>query len=140
MLGGGTDTSAVFLEWALSELVQHPEMMKRAQDELDKVVGKQRPVLELDFANLPYLQAIIKENFRLHPPGRRQCPGLNLGQLMVQCGLATILHAFDWSPPPNVKPKDMNMIEAFGLATPLAEPLVVIAKPRLPPQVYKPSI
>jgi cytochrome P450 len=140
MIGGGTDTTAVTLEWALSELVHHPEMMERAQDELDKVVGKQRPVLESDFANLPYLQAIIKENFRLHPAGRRQCPGLNLGQLMVQCGLATILHAFDWSPPPNVKPKDMNMIEASGLATPLVEPLVVIAKPRLPPQVYKPSI
>jgi cytochrome P450 len=60
MLGGGTDTTAVTLEWALSELVHHPEMMERAQDELDKVVGKQRPVLESDFANLPYLQAIIK--------------------------------------------------------------------------------
>jgi cytochrome P450 len=66
MIVGGTDTSVITLEWALTELIRHPKIIKRAQEELDKVVGRNRQVLESDFPNLPYLQAIIKENFRLH--------------------------------------------------------------------------
>ncbi len=41
--------------------------MKRAQEELDTNVGITRPMLMSDLPNLPYLQAIIKENFHLHP-------------------------------------------------------------------------
>jgi len=67
MLGGGTDSSAITMEWALTELIRHPKIMKRAQEELDTIVGMTRPVLPSDLPNLPYLQAIIKENFRLHP-------------------------------------------------------------------------
>jgi len=55
----------------------------------------------------------------------------------VQYGLATILHAFDWSPQPNVKLEDMNMMETFGAICPKVEPLVAIAKPRLSPQICK---
>jgi flavonoid 3'-monooxygenase len=64
MLEGGTNTSAFTLEWALLERIFHLEIMKRAQEELDTVVGNNRQVFELDLPNLPYLQAIIKENFR----------------------------------------------------------------------------
>jgi cytochrome P450 len=41
MLGGG-DTIAIDLEWALAEVIHHPEIMKRAQEELDRVVGRNR--------------------------------------------------------------------------------------------------
>lgn len=36
-------------------------------------------------------------NYNLRPFGssRQQCPGLDLGQIMVQLGLAKVLHAFD---------------------------------------------
>ncbi|PRQ17926.1 putative geraniol 8-hydroxylase [Rosa chinensis] len=37
-----------------------------SQLELCEVIGKGNPVEELDIARLPYLQAIIKETFRLH--------------------------------------------------------------------------
>jgi coumaroylquinate(coumaroylshikimate) 3'-monooxygenase len=56
---------------------------------------------------------------------------------MVQYSLATILHAFDWFPQPGIKPEDMNMMETFGSICPKAEPLVAIAKLRLPTQIYK---
>jgi hypothetical protein len=56
---------------------------------------------------------------------------------MVQYALATILHAFDWSPQPSIKLEDMNMMETFGAICPKVEPLVAIAKPRLSPQIYK---
>ncbi|XP_071715834.1 cytochrome P450 93A3-like [Rutidosis leptorrhynchoides] len=67
IFGAGTDTSAVTIEWALAELINHPNIMKKAVDEIDFVVGKNRLVKESDIPNLPYLQAIIKESLRLHP-------------------------------------------------------------------------
>ncbi|KAJ0582226.1 putative cytochrome P450 [Helianthus annuus] len=63
----GTDTSAITVEWALGELISHPNIMKKAVEEIDQVVGKSRLVQESDVPNLPYLQAIIKESLRLHP-------------------------------------------------------------------------
>ncbi|XP_058199629.1 cytochrome P450 93B2-like [Rhododendron vialii] len=63
-----TDTSAVALEWALSELINNPKVLKKAQEEVDNVVGKHRLVAESDVPNLPYIQSIVKETFRLHPP------------------------------------------------------------------------
>ncbi|KAH7665212.1 Flavonoid 3'-monooxygenase protein [Dioscorea alata] len=65
---GGTDTTSSTVEWALVELIRHPDMLAAAQKELDSIVGRSRLVSELDLNNVPVLQAIIKETFRLHPP------------------------------------------------------------------------
>ncbi|KAL8127575.1 cytochrome P450 93A3-like [Apium graveolens] len=65
----GTETSAITTEWALAELINHPNIMKKARQEIDTVVGKNKLVEESDIANLPYLQAIVKETLRLHPTG-----------------------------------------------------------------------
>ncbi|XP_076899792.1 cytochrome P450 93A3-like [Bidens hawaiensis] len=64
----GTDNSAIITEWALSELINHPNVMKKAIEEIDNIVGKNRLLQESDIPNLPYLQAIVKETLRLHPP------------------------------------------------------------------------
>jgi cytochrome P450 len=66
-LNAGTDTSATTTEWALSELMANPDIRKQAQAELDAVVGQERLVQESDIANLPLLQTIVKETYRLHP-------------------------------------------------------------------------
>ncbi|KAL5545523.1 hypothetical protein UlMin_005210 [Ulmus minor] len=66
---GGTDTSAITTEWALAEVINNPNIMNKAREELDSVIGKTRLVQESDITNLPYLQAIVKETLRLHPPG-----------------------------------------------------------------------
>lgn len=68
MFTGGTDTTAVTLEWSLAELINHPTVMEKARKEIDSVIGKDRTVVESDIADLPYLQAIVKETLRLHPP------------------------------------------------------------------------
>lgn len=68
MFIAGTDTSAATLVWIMTELIQNPSIMKRAQDEVRQVVkGKQR-VEESDLPNLSYLKLIIKETLRLHSP------------------------------------------------------------------------
>ncbi|KAJ3704153.1 hypothetical protein LUZ61_007858 [Rhynchospora tenuis] len=63
----GTDTASSTVEWALAELICHPDILKKAQEELDSVVGRHQFVKEQDLQNLPLFQAIIKEVFRLHP-------------------------------------------------------------------------
>lgn len=69
MFGAGTETSAVTIEWALAELINHGDMMVKAREEIESVVGKKRLVEESDIPNLPYVQSIVKETMRLHPTG-----------------------------------------------------------------------
>ena len=52
----------------MAELLQNPKAMSKAKAELEETIGKGKPVEETDIAGLPYLQAILKETFRLHPP------------------------------------------------------------------------
>lgn len=67
MFSAGTDTAAVTLEWAMSELLNHPHALKKAAEELDAVIDKQQLVDEANISKLPYLQNIISETLRLHP-------------------------------------------------------------------------
>ncbi|GAV79597.1 p450 domain-containing protein [Cephalotus follicularis] len=63
----GTDTTSTTLEWAMAELLGNPKTLAKAQEELEQNIGKSNQLEESDIPRLPYLQAIIKENFRLHP-------------------------------------------------------------------------
>ncbi|KAK0204715.1 cytochrome P450 [Desarmillaria ectypa] len=50
-----------FLPSLILALTAFPEAQRKAQEEMDRVLGDQRiPTLD-DFANLPYIQAVIKE-------------------------------------------------------------------------------
>ncbi|GMI96210.1 cytochrome P450, family 76, subfamily C, polypeptide 4 [Hibiscus trionum] len=63
----GTDTTSGTLEWAMAELLRNPHVLRKAKNELEQVIGKSKPIEECDINRLPYLQAIIKETFRMHP-------------------------------------------------------------------------
>lgn len=65
----GTDTTSNTLEWIMTELLCNPKEMKRAQIEMDQVLGKDELVEESQITKLQYLQAIVKEAMRLHPAG-----------------------------------------------------------------------
>nr|GLL35098.1 cytochrome P450 71A1-like [Ipomoea trifida] len=52
LLAGGTESSAVTVEWAFSELLKKPEVIKKATDELDRVIGQKRWVIQASLANL----------------------------------------------------------------------------------------
>ncbi|KAK4269066.1 hypothetical protein QN277_022271 [Acacia crassicarpa] len=67
LLIGAIDTSSATIEWGMSEVLKNPEILKKATDELDIVVGRDRWVEEKDIVNLPYIEAITKETMRLHP-------------------------------------------------------------------------
>ncbi|KAM7518389.1 hypothetical protein LguiB_017351 [Lonicera macranthoides] len=69
LLVAGTDTSVGTMEWALSLLLNHPSVLKKAQNEIDNYLGQTRLVNESDLANLPYLRCIINETLRMYPAG-----------------------------------------------------------------------
>ncbi|CAK9200578.1 unnamed protein product [Sphagnum troendelagicum] len=83
MLAGGGDTTTTALEWALTEIIHNPEIMNRAQEELDRIMGTNRRVHESDLPNLPYLHSIVKETFRLHPPSPLTIGHVNVKDVQV---------------------------------------------------------
>nr|XP_043637893.1 cytochrome P450 81Q32-like [Erigeron canadensis] len=69
LLAAGTDTTAGTMEWAMSLLLNHPQILKKAQNEIDSVIGNARFIDETDLASLPYLHCIVNETLRLYPAG-----------------------------------------------------------------------
>ncbi|XP_022773859.1 cytochrome P450 78A7-like [Durio zibethinus] len=68
MIFRGTDTTALLTEWVMAELVLHPEVQAKLQLEIDSAVTN-KTLTDADMAKLPYLQAVVKETLRIHPPG-----------------------------------------------------------------------
>ncbi|XP_048497856.2 cytochrome P450 71A1-like [Beta vulgaris subsp. vulgaris] len=68
MFVAGTETSSTTLEWAITELIRHPKIMKKLQEEVRNNVKYSTSVAEDDLGNMKYLKAVIKETLRLHPP------------------------------------------------------------------------
>ena len=56
------------LTWAISLMLNNLHVLRKAQEELDKCVGRNRQVTESDLSKLIYLHAIVKETLRLYPP------------------------------------------------------------------------
>ncbi|XP_057748081.1 isoflavone 3'-hydroxylase-like [Arachis stenosperma] len=84
MLIGGTDTTAVTMEWALAALLNHPGIFKKAMNELDTMVGSDRLIDESDIPNLPYLQNIIYETLRLYTPGPLLLPHVSSDECNIE--------------------------------------------------------
>lgn len=63
----GYETVSTALSWALYLLARNPDVVRRAQEELDGVVGRRAPTLD-DLKALPYLRAILQETMRIYPP------------------------------------------------------------------------
>ena len=64
----GSETTSSTVEWTLTELLRHPECMAKVKAELARVVGANGKLEESQIEDLQYLQAVVKETFRLHPP------------------------------------------------------------------------
>jgi cytochrome P450 len=67
LLQAGTDTSSSTIEWAMALLLNNPDVMEKATEELDDVMGNSRLLEERDLACLPYLWCIITETLRMYP-------------------------------------------------------------------------
>ncbi|KAJ4731189.1 Cytochrome P450 [Rhynchospora pubera] len=69
MIFRGTDTTALLTEWVMAELILHPTVQSKLRTEIDSIVGSTGTVSDADVARMPYLQAVVKETLRMHPPG-----------------------------------------------------------------------
>ncbi|KAM0035163.1 putative cytochrome P450 [Helianthus debilis subsp. tardiflorus] len=196
----GSDTIFSSLDWAMSELIKHPRVMKKLQQEVSEV-GQGRPMIpEEDLEKMPYLKAVVKEALRLHAPlplllarearngvnlmgydipprtqviinawaigrdpaswtepeefkperfinspvdykglhyeflpfgaGRRGCPGLHFGVVLIEIILANIVYKYNFALPNAVKDEDLDMTEANGVTVQRKTPLLVLPSPR----------
>ncbi|KAI3777474.1 hypothetical protein L1987_47274 [Smallanthus sonchifolius] len=186
VLIAGTDTGAAIVVWAMTSLIKNPKVMKKAQEEVRNVIGKNSKINEDDLPKLTYLKAVIKETTRLYPPapllvpretrkdsilhgytikqktlvyvnawaigrdpnswespdeflperflagcdidfkgndfelipfgaGRRMCPGMSIGVVMVELLLANLLYLFDWGLPNGLGKEDIDFDAMPGI-------------------------
>ncbi|KAF3448446.1 hypothetical protein FNV43_RR09159 [Rhamnella rubrinervis] len=113
----GTDTTASTFQWAMAELLRDPETLSKARAELEQIIGKGNPVEESHISRLPYLQAIVKETFRLHPAiplllPRKAEEDVEIGGFVVPKGAKVIVNAWaigrdpsTWEDPNSFKPE-----------------------------------
>ncbi|CAN6979489.1 unnamed protein product [Brassica rapa subsp. trilocularis] len=104
------------LEWAMLNLLNHPEVLKKAKIEIDTKIGLDRLMDEPDALNLPYLQCIVSEIFRLYPaaplPPRRATDDCIVGGYNFQRGTTVIANVWAihrdpdiWEEPEKFKPE-----------------------------------
>ncbi|KAI1087852.1 cytochrome P450 [Rostrohypoxylon terebratum] len=63
----GHETTSGLLSFAFYELLKHPEAYRKAQEEVDTVIGK-GPITVEHMSKLPYITAIMRETLRLDAP------------------------------------------------------------------------
>ncbi|EEE53501.1 hypothetical protein OsJ_36666 [Oryza sativa Japonica Group] len=129
LLFAGTDTSALTIEWAMAQLVTHPETMKKARAEIDANVGTARLVEEADMANLPYIQCVIKETLRLRTagpviPAHEAMEDTTVGGFRVARGTKVLVNAWAihrdgdvWDAPEEFRPERFVDSDAGGAVT-----------------------
>ncbi|KAL4565054.1 hypothetical protein LXL04_029136 [Taraxacum kok-saghyz] len=114
---GGTDTSAMTIEWAMTEMMRNPNVMEKAQNEVREAFKGKKNIIESDLPELVYLDFVIKETLRLHPSlplllpreCREQC---QINGYDIPVKMKVIVNAFScaidpeyWDDPESFKPE-----------------------------------
>ncbi|CAM8896062.1 unnamed protein product [Rhodiola kirilowii] len=77
ILIGGSETSATIIHWAMAELMKNPKVLGKVQAEVRQMFDQQGLVDESQIHKLKYLNLVIKEVLRLHPPAPLLLPRFN---------------------------------------------------------------
>ncbi|KAI3465294.1 hypothetical protein Pfo_021957 [Paulownia fortunei] len=123
MFSAGTDTSVATIEWAMSLVLNNPEALIQAQNEIDNRIGHSRLVDDSDLPQLPYLHGIINETLRMYPvapvlvphESSRDC---TVGRYRVPGGTMLLVNLWAiqndpklWDEPRNFKPERFINLE-----------------------------
>ncbi|KAM0011737.1 putative cytochrome P450 [Helianthus debilis subsp. tardiflorus] len=125
----GTDTTYATLEWAMSELIKNPRVMKKLQREVTEIAQGRDMISEEDLEKMPYLKAVIKETLRLHPPfslllPRKSMQDVKLMGYDIPAGTQVFINAWAigrdpalWEAPNEFRPERLlyNSINYQGL-------------------------
>ncbi|KAG6512022.1 cytochrome P450 78A9-like [Zingiber officinale] len=131
MIFRGTDTVAVTIEWVLARLVMHGEVQARLQAELDAAAQAKMVV--------PYLEALIKETLRVHPPGplmswaRMAMEDVTVGGSIVPAGTTAMVNMWAIARDPAVWPNPLRFDPDRFVDGPAAEFSVMGSDLRLAP-------
>jgi cytochrome P450 len=74
IFSAGSETSAITIIWAMSEMMKNPEVMKKAQAEVREVFNRNGRVDETAINEMKYLKLLVKETLRAHPPSALLLP------------------------------------------------------------------
>ncbi|XP_037414375.1 tyrosine N-monooxygenase-like [Triticum dicoccoides] len=77
------DNPSNTVEWALGDMVNSPDLLDKAMEEINRVVGQERLVQESDFPQLNYVKACIREAFWLHPVAPFNVPHVAVADAIV---------------------------------------------------------
>ncbi|EPS62906.1 hypothetical protein M569_11882, partial [Genlisea aurea] len=117
LLQGGSSTSTIAFEWAFSLLLSNPETLRKAQSEIDEVVGTGRLISESDLQRLPYLHHVILETLRLRPPApilvpHRSSAECTVSGFRIPAGTILLVNVWEiqhspeiWSDPESFRPE-----------------------------------
>ncbi|KAG6626454.1 cytochrome P450 81C13-like [Carya illinoinensis] len=117
MFTAGTDTTATTMEWAMSLLLNHPEVLQKVKAEIVNQVGHGRLLKDSDLDKLPYLRSVVNETLRLYPPTPLLLPHCSaedctVGGYTVPKGTTLLVNAWavhrdpkQWEEPNSFKPE-----------------------------------
>ncbi|GMH01444.1 hypothetical protein Nepgr_003283 [Nepenthes gracilis] len=123
ILIAGHNTTSNTIEWVMSLLLNHPEELSKARNEINTHVGDDRLIEELDLSKLQYLNNIIFETLRLYPVAPLLLPhmpsqdceigGFKIPQGTMLLGNAWAIHRDPnlWEDPTNFKPERFQGID-----------------------------
>ncbi|MCL7033671.1 hypothetical protein MKW94_020280 [Papaver nudicaule] len=101
----------------MAELLRDPSKIAKAQQEISSTIGRDSPLEEADIVRLPYLQAVVKETLRLHPPAPLLVPhkavsGVKIDDFVVPKDAQVLVNAWAigrdptiWTDPNNFSPE-----------------------------------
>ncbi|KAF8028991.1 hypothetical protein BT93_E1613 [Corymbia citriodora subsp. variegata] len=117
IFAAGTDTTYTVLEWAMTELLRHPRAMNILLTEVRKIASGKPNITDEDLEKMHYLQAVLKETLRLHPPIPLLVPRLSTRDVKIRgydiaVGTMVITNAWTigrdpgtWDKPDDFKPE-----------------------------------
>ncbi|WCJ36167.1 cytochrome P450 family 71 subfamily A polypeptide 25 [Euphorbia peplus] len=99
VFSAGTDSTYTVLEWAMTELLKKPNIMKQLQNEVRQIAQNKSEITADDIDKISYLKAVIKETLRLHPPlpllvPRISTQDVNINEYYIAQGTQVIINAW----------------------------------------------
>lgn len=115
LIAAGHETAQNSLCWTLYLLAQHPNVHEKLLAELHTVLHGRAPTVK-DLAELPYLDWVVNESWRVYPPawrlGRRAIEPIELDGYRFPKGTIILLHQWVthklpelWGDPENFRPE-----------------------------------
>ncbi|ESQ53356.1 hypothetical protein EUTSA_v10024930mg [Eutrema salsugineum] len=91
MVIGGTDTSALTVEWAMSNLLNHPQILETTRQNIDTQMesssssssNTRRLLKEEELVNMNYLNNVVSETLRLYPVAPLMVPHFSSSDCVI---------------------------------------------------------